>query len=60
MKFIYVKKDNEALKEVLIQKGYRSLGFSGDFIIFENNENIKFNFSEFDKSSFVFSSNLLF
>ncbi len=48
------------LKNELLQKGFKLLSENNGLIIFENNNNINFNFKEVDKSQFVFTNNMFF
>jgi hypothetical protein len=58
MKFIHCF--SEELKNILLQNGYRLLSNDNGLFIFENNQNLKFDFAKISKKQFVFSNKMCF
>lgn len=58
MKFIHCF--TEDLKNKLLQSGFELLVETNGLFIFENNNKLKFNFSELDKKQFIFSNKMTF
>jgi len=58
LKFIHCF--TEDLKNKLLQSGFELLVETNGLFIFENNNKLKFNFSELDKKQFIFSNKMTF
>lgn len=48
------------LKSKLLQMGFQLLSENSSFSIFENNQNINFEFSEIDKKQFILTNKMTF